>query len=464
MEKINDVLGRSEDAETVARFAAARATGPQGLVLNVDAAWGMGKTTFLRLLKKRLGDDAVMVNAWESDFADDPLLPVLKAVTEALRSGSGSAETVANSLLQKGSRMALTIGKGMAKQVGRKMIGEAVEEVAEQIGETGAEITEAGLSAALDEASTALIARFETQQKTVTDFKEALVEAVKDRDTPLHILIDELDRCRPTYAIEMLERIKHLFGVRNVAFVIATDTEQLQHSIRAVYGEGFDAKAYLRRFFDRTYRFDEGSLQGIILNSPEASIIRDAELPMPHDVDPLHVLEQMLEAQNASLRDARQCLTIIADTMHVWDKPVPLNLAVLIPLIVIHQQGFHTEFNDIEREAWRGEEGVQRALDAHAKIFAKPIHLGVPRYTQGDEEYPVALTLETYFRNVWSLRGQQEKLAETGLPKAMVALLAQDIDEAWFQISWGPTINDEHVWDCAFNYYPALIRKAGRLS
>jgi hypothetical protein len=63
------------------------------------------------------------------------------------------------------------------------------------------------------------------------------------------ILIDELDRCRPTYAIEMLEAIKHWFCVPNVVFVLAMDREQLSHSIRAVYGQGFDVDGYFLRFF-----------------------------------------------------------------------------------------------------------------------------------------------------------------------------------------------------------------------
>ncbi|QDE47832.1 hypothetical protein EIN43_17235 [Enterobacter hormaechei] len=65
---------------------------------------------------------------------------------------------------------------------------------------------------------------------------------------PTFIFIDELDRCRPNYAIDMLETIKHLFDINNVVFVIATDKEQLSHSICSVYGSGFDATRYLDRF------------------------------------------------------------------------------------------------------------------------------------------------------------------------------------------------------------------------
>ncbi|MBK7493258.1 MAG: hypothetical protein IPI17_15895 [Nitrosomonas sp.] len=72
---------------------------------------------------------------------------------------------------------------------------------------------------------------------------------------PLFIFIDELDRCRPLYAIELLERIKHLFVYQGIVFVIATDTEQLKHSINAIYGSGFDSTTYLRRFLTKVIHF-----------------------------------------------------------------------------------------------------------------------------------------------------------------------------------------------------------------
>jgi len=93
-----------------------------------------------------------------------------------------------------------------------------------------------------------------------SDSVSALVEFIaskKDLNLPLFILIDELDRCRPTFSIELLETIKHLFDVKGIYFIIATDSEQLSHSIKAVYGNDFDATTYLKRFFAMEYNFEE---------------------------------------------------------------------------------------------------------------------------------------------------------------------------------------------------------------
>ena len=62
-----------------------------------------------------------------------------------------------------------------------------------------------------------------------------------------------MDRCRPTFAIEMLERIKHLFDVANIVFVLSVDKKQLEASTAAVYGERINAAEYLRRFIDLEY-------------------------------------------------------------------------------------------------------------------------------------------------------------------------------------------------------------------
>ena len=82
-----------------------------------------------------------------------------------------------------------------------------------------------------------LLENFDKQKKSIEQFKELITEALgalSNDQKNLIIFIDELDRCRPTYAIELLERIKHLFSIERLVFVLSTDTIQLAHSIRAI--------------------------------------------------------------------------------------------------------------------------------------------------------------------------------------------------------------------------------------
>lgn len=83
--------------------------------------------------------------------------------------------------------------------------------------------------------------------ETVEEFLESLLFEQGNR---LIVFIDELDRCKPEYAVKLLERIKHYFTNDRITFVFSVNIDELQHAIKRFYGEGFDACKYLDRFFD----------------------------------------------------------------------------------------------------------------------------------------------------------------------------------------------------------------------
>jgi len=108
-----------------------------------------------------------------------------------------------------------------------------------------------------------LLSSHESISSSIDDFKSSVALLIKEvtkngnLTSPLFVFVDELDRCRPLYSIELLERIKHIFGISEVVFIVATDTQQLSHSVKAIYGEGFNGETYLRRFFDQIYTLPE---------------------------------------------------------------------------------------------------------------------------------------------------------------------------------------------------------------
>ena len=93
-------------------------------------------------------------------------------------------------------------------------------------------------------------------------FKESLstlASSTSSEGLPLVIIIDELDRCKPNYAVEVLEKIKHLFLVDNVVFVLSMHHEQLEESIKKVYGSNLDAHTYLQKFIDYPTRLPKAN-------------------------------------------------------------------------------------------------------------------------------------------------------------------------------------------------------------
>ena len=113
------------------------------------------------------------------------------------------------------------------------------------------------------------VSRYGEAKQAIREFRQTLgdiaVALSADRNgRPLVVVVDELDRCRPSYAIELLETAKHLFAVDRVVFVLAVNRAQLAESVRALYGSGFNSEGYLRRFFDLDFRLPEPNREAFI--------------------------------------------------------------------------------------------------------------------------------------------------------------------------------------------------------
>lgn len=225
-----------------------RAGGP--FVLALDSPWGTGKTTIIRMLRAELEKQnfaTVYFNAWKVDFATDPIVPLVSALDQ-LTVGDNSTEKFGKYLAKARKLVTIlakhTIVAGVkASTVGLLNIEEGIETA----------IADSAGAATED-----IVAAFQSESKLLEEFRAELEKAVsklpeEGRNQTLVFFVDELDRCRPNFAIELLERIKHLFDVPNIHFVLSLDKRQLEASVAAVYGAGINAKEYLRRFFDLEY-------------------------------------------------------------------------------------------------------------------------------------------------------------------------------------------------------------------
>lgn len=222
-------------------------------VLNVNSSWGGGKTFLMERWSKslkKIGYPVVFFNAWASDFYDDPLFVFLSEMGEALTEMNGIDNFInkGKKLLFKTSKFGGNTLNLILDILSRKIGGLSSKEFEKHYKETRLEPDE-----------------FMNIKKELKDFKEEIKKIVnaiaetgencksKHYKLPLFIFIDELDRCRPTYAIQVLEKIKHVFGVEGVFFIIATDSRQLCNIIKSIYGSDFDALGYLKKFFNQEY-------------------------------------------------------------------------------------------------------------------------------------------------------------------------------------------------------------------
>lgn len=253
-----DVLQRKKYADFLTQYLVAK---KDPFVININAPWGSGKTFFIGHWYEDLKKEhpCVLFNAWENDFSSDPLLSVISSIEKDLSpllSVTDKDTTKINSGLSKVGEYLKSIAPILVRAAVSKAIGKDGLEELQQLNEKD----EKAATEIVEKVTEKLIQNNKTVEKAIESFEKSLEELIekltcnqKNLKKPLFIFIDELDRCRPLYAIELLERIKHLFGVPGIVFVIATDTEQLKHSVNAIYGSGFDSTTYLRRFFDQSY-------------------------------------------------------------------------------------------------------------------------------------------------------------------------------------------------------------------
>lgn len=260
---VGDLLNRREIADFLTSYID---HGDELKVLNINSSWGTGKTFFLQNWHFQLlllGRPSVYFNAWESDFSGDPLLSIVANIKDELSelvSDKDAFQEKSKGFLVAASSVIVKTLPVVAGGLLKRYMGVDSQDLQDVLAcEAGEKIAE-GIVEKLIESNRSVLDSVEIFKKSLQD----LTGLVSRDGLPVYIFIDELDRCRPTYAIELLERVKHLFSVPGCAFIIASDTRQLSHSVNAVYGNGFSSREYLKRFFDLSYTFEQPDLTGWI--------------------------------------------------------------------------------------------------------------------------------------------------------------------------------------------------------
>ncbi len=341
-----DTLNRARYASFLSNVLVKEAMN-DGYVLNLNASWGTGKTYFLKRwmheLKKQ--HPVVYIDAWKQDFSNDPMLSVIASIIDQLKAQQPAMETNVHEVMNKFGTFTKAVAPIVAKGLMKKAIG--VDLFADQdnpyskadekmLGEVATKLTEK------------MIENHNKTLKSIATFKIAIkewIEAIQAKTalaSHTFIFIDELDSCRPNYAVQMLEVIKHFFDISNIVFVIATDTKQLQHAIKSIYGQGFEAQAYLDRFFYRRCTLGIASKQFFIANhlSNRSDIAEDFKgkvWPCIDSTEDLVALfTQLNHSYNLPLRDLKRLIDKVIAIVRGTDKTV--NLVYLVCLFILREQ------------------------------------------------------------------------------------------------------------------------------
>ena len=335
-----DLLMRKQYADVLTQIVK---HAEDGFTLSINADWGYGKTTFVKMWEAMLQSEeykTIYFNAWESDFVADPMM----ALIDGLRNGFETKDLPAEKL-----QLAKAFWKTATKLVQLvpqyRIVGEIAEAIQEGIGECTEDNDEL-------QKCTSIKQLVYTFRKQLSDFAKTI-----DEQKQLIVFVDELDRCRPDYAVQMLERIKHFFAIDNIIFVLSIDKTVICESIKSIYGD-INTEGYLRRFIDLEFDLPEPDIDLFAKTLFEQKEIGkyfttyyDAISGEQRDESLKSTLIDCFLSQSTSLRDVEKYysrLEIILNSQSLPHASVDL-IAYLLYLYMFHRYVYE-ELRQMDRD------------------------------------------------------------------------------------------------------------------
>ena len=296
-----DRLGLKNFAENLFQIMEKRTNSPVtegAYTISLNADFGNGKTTFLKMFENFIKDkksenySTLFINAWESDFYREPIITILSEIVNWMEN-----EIKRN---QKNENL----GKDDEKQIkdpqkSKKTNDELKKKLLKVLGNIGNQaikITTGGLvntkeiiqplikddSKKTEEYQEFLgeniLKDFNQRKETIVEIKNAISEYIKDKK--LLIVVDELDRTRPDYAVSFLEDMKHFFDIKDVVFLFAVNKSQLEETVKCLYGKNLNFNGYYGKFFKQEIDLPDPDkkLKRFVRNLMEKDLFKDDKI------------------------------------------------------------------------------------------------------------------------------------------------------------------------------------------
>ena len=245
----------------------------EAYTISLDAGFGKGKTTFLEMFENMIKEGEVReekeggvkeekeegvkkenysifkLNAWTTELHDNPTFVILAEFVDFLKNEK-------------------TKGIDYKKLVGNVI--HIIEPAISLVSEPAGKIIQGGrrLYKEVSEGERILLGkqeleRYEQQQELVGKIKEAISAYEKQTKKKLIILIDELDRVKPDYAVRFLETVKHFFDIPGTCFLFAVNRQQVEATVKNLFGERLDFVGYYDKFFKQEFSFVDAYSEGV---------------------------------------------------------------------------------------------------------------------------------------------------------------------------------------------------------
>lgn len=222
----------------------------------VDARWGNGKTTFVnRFLKPtatKNGLPIVIFDCFEHERMGDPFFSITQHILEQVTPAKEAARNELNEKIRaSAANVALGTGKVILKAISKTLLKQELSEVVSEFTtvEQG-EVVAEDVATKLEGFLASKLQNGIEYQDAKRSFHECIekLASVLSVNKKIVVVIDELDRCKPSFALEVLESMKHLLNAKGLVFVLTYHRDQLCGLIRHEFGTEIDANMYLHKF------------------------------------------------------------------------------------------------------------------------------------------------------------------------------------------------------------------------
>lgn len=487
-----DQLGRKQVAANLEKYLTNRYHAKpteSGFVLAVNAEWGFGKTFMLQCWRDELESKnypVVYFDAWKNDFTPEPLIAFISEIDNGLKPSFTkipAAKRALNGAMGKVKKLIKPsiqiIGMALLKQIAG-LSAEKIHDLfsdgdADEVDiETDSITKHASLESttkALEKMVAESLKEHKTTKAAIEEFKGKLtllidaLEMSTGVELPIFILVDELDRCRPDYAIELLEGIKHLFGVKGIYFVVATNIDQLSESVKAVYGAGFDGARYLKRFFDLEYTLPEPDRFAFAkhlfsgIQCPESSLLYTGLNSQSLSVDSNDILPMLFKHYSdyfeCGLRDQIQIIKII-ESAFIYLQHNQINIHLLLFFAMLYHRS-STIFNSVTEYGNLSDRTGFQTLKLNPAIGSFSIemydsHLG--RGFSPAKKYVSIPEIATIFLGVKDETTEEalglNNIRSDDFPKNLIRCLFH-----------GATAGSESIWKQNIDKYVDIVRFSG---
>ena len=201
--------------------------------IGVFGGWGSGKTTLMRAIEERLNDrpDIVTIwfNAWRFEHEGNMIVPLIDVLRAALY-------RLAKSAPEPRRRERARVAADRIARAGRALLASITVRAAIpglNIELDGSKVTDA-LEPDTPGGQEDLPLSF--YQAGFTMLADAISEFADRGADRIVIFIDDLDRCLPAKALEVLESMKVFFDTAGIVFVVGLDRTVVEQAVRAKFG------------------------------------------------------------------------------------------------------------------------------------------------------------------------------------------------------------------------------------